>query len=142
MVRGQVEDLRRNGTDGASGGPEPLPEESLPKHGGPEPLPEELVDFVYEHKTADLFVAAATMGAYAGGGSEADVAALRRFALNLGLAFQYEDDLLDGDSPYSRETTESLVRSATEEAVAALAALPGDTSFLKALAEKLVGRNA
>ena len=126
VVQGQVEDLRRSGTDGASG--------------APEPLPKELVDFVYEHKTADLFVAAAEMGGYAGGGSEEDVAALRRFALNLGLAFQYEDDLLDGDSPFSREKTEELVRHTTEQAIAALEALPGDTSFLKALAEKLVGR--
>ena len=126
-MRGQVGDLmREGGADGASGGSAPLPAES--------------VDFVYTHKTADLFVAAATMGGYAGGGSEEDIAALREFALNLGLAFQYEDDLLDGDSPYPRETTEALVRQTTESAVAALAKLPGDASFLKALAEKLVGR--
>ena len=82
----------------------------------------------------------ATMGGYAGGGDTASVGKLRTFALNLGLAFQYEDDLLDGDSPFSKEKTESLVRQTTEAAVAALAGLPGDTSFLKALAEKLVGR--
>ena len=98
------------------------------------------VAFVYEHKTADLFMAAAAMGGYAGGGSADDVAALRRFALNLGLAFQYEDDLLDGDSPFPREKTEALVRETTAAAIAALAALPGDTSFLKVLAERLVGR--
>ena len=127
VVQGQVEDLKRDNSDGASG--------------SPAPLPVEVVDFVYTHKTADLFVAAAAMGGYAGGGSEGDVAALRRFALNLGLAFQYEDDLLDGDSPFSREKTEELVRHTTEQAIAALEALPGDTSFLKALAEKLVGRS-
>ncbi len=127
VVQGQVEDLVREcGTDEASGGPAPLPVEA--------------VDFVYTHKTADLFVAAATMGGYAGGGSEVDIAALREFALNLGLAFQYEDDLLDGDSPYPREKTEMLVRKTTEAAVAALAKLPGDATFLAALAEKLVGR--
>lgn len=127
VVRGQVEDLVREcGTDEASGGPAPLPVEA--------------VDFVYTHKTADLFVAAAAMGGYAGGGSAEDIASLREFALNLGLAFQYEDDLLDGDSPYPREKTEMLVRQTTEAAVAALAKLPGDTSFLGALAEKLVGR--
>ena len=127
VVQGQVEDLKREGgTDGASG--------------GPAPVPVEVVDFVYTHKTADLFVAAATMGGYAGGGDASRVGKLRTFALNLGLAFQYEDDLLDGDSPFSKEKTESLVRQTTEAAVAALAGLPGDTSFLKALAEKLVGR--
>jgi len=128
VVQGQVEDLKRvSGTDGTSG--------------GPAPLPAEVVEFVYTHKTADLFVAAAAMGGYAGGGDAASVEKLRTFALNLGLAFQYEDDLLDGDSPYSREKTEALVRETTAASISALAGLPGDTSFLKALAEKLVGRS-
>ena len=127
VVQGQVEDLKREGgTDGASG--------------GPAPVPVEVVDFVYTHKTADLFIAAATMGGYAGGGDAARVEKLRTFALNLGLAFQYEDDLLDGDSPFPKEKTESLVHETTAAAIAALAGLPGDTSFLKALAEKLVNR--
>ena len=126
-MQGQVEDLKREGgTDAASG--------------SPAPLPAELVDFVYEHKTADLFVASAAMGALAGGGDAACVERLRTFALNLGLAFQYEDDLLDGDSPYPKDRTEALVRETTAAAIAALEGLPGDTSFLKALAEKLVNR--
>ena len=122
VVQGQVEDIAIAGARNSN-----VP--SVPD-----------VPFIYTHKTADLFVAASAMGGYAGGGSEDDVAALRRFALNLGLAFQYEDDLLDGDSPFTREKTEELVRHTTEQAIAALEALPGDTSFLKALAEKLVGR--
>ena len=127
VVQGQVEDLKREGgTYGASG--------------GPAPVPVEIVDFVYTHKTADLFVAAATMGGYAGGGDASSVGKLRTFALNLGLAFQYEDDLLDGDSPFPREKTESLVHETTAAAIAALAGLPGDTSFLRALAQKLVDR--
>ena len=145
VVQGQVEDLKReSGTDGASGGPAPLPVEhgTDGASGSPAPLPVEFVDFVYTHKTADLFVAAAAMGALAGGGDAASVEKLRTFALNLGLAFQYEDDLLDGDSPYSREKTESLVRETTAASVAALEGLPGDTAFLKSLSEKLVGRTA
>jgi len=97
--------------------------------------------YIYEHKTADLFVAAAAMGALAGGGSDADVARLRTFALNLGLAFQYEDDLLDGDSPYPRAETERLVADHTAAAIAALDGLPGDTEFLRSLAQRLVGRS-
>ena len=112
VVRGQVEDL--DGDD---------------------------VDFIYRHKTADLFIAAAVMGAYAGGGSDADVERLRSYALNLGLAFQFEDDLLDGDSPYSRDETERKVADLTAAAIAALDGLPGDTSFLASLAERLVGRS-
>ena len=125
VVQGQVEDVARVVASGSN-----VPD-----------VPSVLdVPFVYTHKTADLFVAAATMGGYAGGGGESDIAALRRFALNMGLAFQYEDDLLDGDSPYPREKTEALVRETTSAAVAALGELPGDAAFLKALAEKLVGR--
>lgn len=123
VVQGQVEDIARACALGSD-----VP--SVPD-----------VSFIYTHKTADLFVAAATMGGYAGGGDAASVEKLRTFALNLGLAFQYEDDLLDGDSPYSREKTEALVRETTAASIAALAGLPGDTSFLKALAEKLVGRS-
>ena len=100
------------------------------------------IGYIYEHKTSDLFIAAAVMGGLAGGGSPDAIAALRSFALNLGLAFQYEDDLLDGDSPYGRDETERRVRETTANAVAALEALPGDVSFLRGLAERLVGRTA
>jgi octaprenyl-diphosphate synthase len=46
-------------------------------------------------KTAELFAAAAESGAVAAGASEAGVAALRAFGMNLGLAFQLVDDALD-----------------------------------------------
>ena len=98
------------------------------------------ISFIYRHKTADLFIAAAAMGGLAGGGSDADVAALREFALNLGLAFQYEDDLLDGDGIYPPGETERLVHETTAAAVAALDQLPCDTTFLRELAHKLIGR--
>ena len=113
VVRGQVEDIDSGAKD---------------------------VPFIYEHKTADLFMAAAVTGALAGGGDDVSVEKLRLFAYHLGVAFQYEDDLLDGDSPFPKEKTESLVHETTAAAIAALAGLPGDTSFLKALAEKLVNR--
>lgn len=124
VVRGQVDDLALN-REKAEGNIRP-----------------DAVGFVYEHKTADLFIAAATMGGLAGGGSPAAIAALRRFGLNLGLAFQYEDDLLDGDSPYSKAETERLVRETTAAAIAALDELPGRTEFLSALARSLIGRTA
>lgn len=46
-------------------------------------------------KTAELFAAAAESGAVAAGASEARIAALRDYGLNLGLAFQLVDDALD-----------------------------------------------
>lgn len=97
-------------------------------------------DFIYIHKTADLFIAAAKMGALAGGGTPEDVAKLEAFALNLGLAFQYEDDLLDGDGIYDREKTARLVEETTAAAIDALKGLKGDTTPLKDLATKLIGR--
>ena len=97
-------------------------------------------DFVYRHKTADLFIAAAAMGGLAAGGADGEIALLRDYALNLGLAFQYEDDLLDGDGAYPRKETERRTREATAAAVAALAGLSGDVTFLKSLAERLMER--
>jgi len=101
----------------------------------------EAVDFVYRHKTADLFIAAAKMGALAGGGAAASVAKLGDFALNLGLAFQYEDDLLDGDGLRPADETRRLVDETTAAALAALDGLPGDASFLRDLARSLAGRS-
>ena len=100
------------------------------------------VEYIYTHKTADLFVAAAVMGGLAAGGKDEDILRLQSFALNLGLAFQYEDDLLDGDSPYGREKTEALAKSTTDAAISALEGLPGDVSALKTLAATLLGRRA
>lgn len=128
VVAGQVEDLLLHPTV-------PLPSQPL------SPSPSRL-SFVYEHKTADLFMAAACMGALAGGGSPEQVERLRVFACSLGLAFQHEDDLLDGDSPFPREETERRVRAFTADAIAALDGLPGDVSFLSELANRLVGRTA
>ena len=117
VVAGQVEDIAQS----------------------PTPNPHAL-SFIYEHKTADLFMAAAAMGALAGGATPEQVARLRGFARDLGLAFQYEDDLLDGDSPLARAETERRVRDLTAQAIAALENLPGDTAFLSHLAARLARR--
>ena len=97
-------------------------------------------DFVNRHKTADLFIAAAVMGAYAGGGDEAGAERLVTYALNLGLAFQHEDNLLDGDSPIPEGETKRRIGDLTAAAVAALEGLPGDTTPLAALATRLAVR--
>ena len=96
--------------------------------------------FIYRHKTADLFMAAAMMGGYAGGGTAAQIKALGEYALNLGLAFQYTDDLLDGDGLYSVRETMVRAKESTRAAIAALEGLPGDTKFLCSLARKLLKR--
>lgn len=106
------------------------------------------LDFIFRHKTADLFVCAAKAGAIAVDAPGAYVEKLASFALHLGMAFQYEDDLIDGDdgafsslSILSRDEVASRVASESAAAVAALDGLPGDTAFLRSLVAKLSHRS-
>jgi len=119
VVRGQVEDIARTAPGAAPAD----------------------ADFVYRHKTADLFVASARMGALAAGGDAESERRLGDFALNLGLAFQYEDDMIDGDGLLPPEETARRAEETTAAALAALEGLPGDTSFLKDIARSLLGRS-
>lgn len=57
------------------------------------------VVYVHAHKTADLIRCALAMGGAAGGADEVQMAALKQFGFNLGVAFQIVDDLLDADDP-------------------------------------------
>lgn len=50
---------------------------------------------IIECKTASLFQAAVVSGAIAAGASEAEIDALKRYALYLGYAFQMKDDIFD-----------------------------------------------
>jgi len=51
--------------------------------------------FIHRNKTGKLFTASVILGGLLGGGSEEQLAALRRYGDALGLAFQIVDDLLD-----------------------------------------------
>jgi geranylgeranyl diphosphate synthase, type II len=53
------------------------------------------LEYVHSHKTGALFVAAAELGAMCADAKRRDLDLVGRFAKNLGLAFQIEDDLLD-----------------------------------------------
>jgi geranylgeranyl diphosphate synthase type II len=97
-------------------------------------------DFIYTHKTADLFIASALMGGYAAGATEKEIEALGVFSLNLGLQFQYEDDLLDGDGLYSREETLRRISESTDSSLRALSNLKGNVSLLRDLTLALVSR--
>jgi len=61
----------------------------------PEDLDLERLEYIHSHKTGALFLAAAELGAMAADARRRDLEAVGRFAKNLGLAFQIEDDLLD-----------------------------------------------
>ena len=105
------------------------------------------LEFIFAHKTGDLFVSAAEMGAYAGGADDAQAAKLASYAKHLGFAFQYEDDLIDGDDGafsslrfLTRAEVEAKIGEHVTLAQKALDGLPGDTSFLRRLVAELVGR--
>ena len=122
------------------------------------PHDEARVAYVHEHKTADLIRCALAMGGIAGGADAAQLAALRRYGLNLGIAFQIVDDLLDADDPAKADEMGILqivgapeakrrAETLTREALDALAALASAdaaraeaVSLLRHLAEDQVSR--
>lgn len=53
------------------------------------------LNYIHARKTAAMIRCATRMGGLCGGASEAQLSALSDFGLNLGLAFQLKDDLLD-----------------------------------------------
>ena len=60
-------------------------------------MSEEKLLFMYKTKTAALIQSALVVGALIGEASDIEVEAIRDFGLNLGLAYQIRDDILDMD---------------------------------------------
>ena len=56
------------------------------------------LEWIHMHKTAALIKAAVASGAILGGATPEQVEALEEYALNIGLAFQVVDDILDIES--------------------------------------------
>ncbi len=116
----------------------------------------ECVDYIHRHKTAALIRAAVRMGGMAAGASAPRLAALSAYGDAAGLAFQIADDVLNetsdaatlgkaaGSDRARRKMTDVAVhglaasraraRALADDAVAALAALPGPVEALAALA--------
>ena len=128
---------------------------------GSEPTLEK-VDYIHRHKTADLLTAPIEAGFILAGADDAAVAAGCEYGVNLGLAFQMVDDLLDveGDAATLGKTpgkdaaegkltwvavkgieeTRKDAAQAVEKAVAALKNISGETNFLKTLAQSTLNR--
>ena len=149
------------GPDGICGG------QYLDMAGEGHPLSEPELREIHHHKTAALLRAACVMGVLASGTAEAPedprVAAAEEYALHLGMAFQIRDDILDAVSTTEElgkpagsdeanckvtfvtllgvEKCQSLVRTYTEQAKAALRRGFDRTDFLEWLADELAGRN-
>ncbi len=106
-------------------------------------------------KTGALIEAAAVLGCIAAGADETKISAARAFAVNLGLAFQIKDDLLEYNdalnsdvlngkatyvSCFGFEKAQALAAQFTEKAVGALAVFGGEAEALRTLADELLNR--
>ena len=140
MIAGQTEDVTSEG----------------------QPPYEDTVRYIHERKTADLLEAAVEAGLALAGAQEKEMAAVREYALHLGMAFQMTDDLLDvtgnedklgksvGKDQEQNKMTWVALRGidGTREdahreilmAKEALASLPWDTGFFADFAESLQER--
>lgn len=140
LVGGQMEDIENEGRD----------------------IGVETLASINAKKTGALIAASCSMGALVGGAGPALVATFRAYGLALGGAFQVVDDILDhtaSDSALGKtsgrdaangkttfaglEGVDAARRRATRltaEAEEALARIPGDTAFLRALTRRLLDR--
>lgn len=112
-----------------------------------------LLEYVFQHKCADLFRAACRIGGIAAGADAEQLDALSEYANRLGFAFQIQDDLLDAQQAkddtkpelscldiMSAEQAYGWAQQHTDAAVAALGKLPGDTRAMAAIAVQLMSR--
>ncbi|MEO6325172.1 MAG: polyprenyl synthetase family protein [Thermoanaerobaculia bacterium] len=116
------------------------------------------LETIHARKTGALFVASAEFGAVLGGAREKELAAVRSYAKNVGLAFQIVDDLLErapseqtgkeakrAPAPsfvrhVGREGARRLVEELTEHAVEATAGFGGKGILLADFARMLRDR--
>ncbi len=127
-----------------------------------QPLLEEQLDFIYRLKTGALLEAAMMIGAVLAGAGDEDVKRVSQIALNIGLAFQIQDDILDitssqevlgkpvGSDEKNKKTTyvtlngleaaRVQVKALSDEAVREIRALPGTNVFLEKLILMLITR--
>jgi len=128
-----------------------------------QPIGKEQLQFIHELKTGALIQASMMMGAILAGASQKDVAAIEEIALNIGLAFQIKDDILDVTSTteelgkpvhsdeknekttyvtlYGIEKAQEKVQEVSENAVKLYDALEYKNEFLRELILYLVTRS-
>ena len=122
----------------------------------------DVLEYIHRHKTAALIGAAVAIGGLLGGGSAAQLGALKRYGQAIGLAFQIADDVLDveGDSAalgkqvgqdaqHGKATYPALLgleasrrhaAALLQEALAALGPFDGGADRLRQLARFIVHR--
>ncbi|NLK44683.1 MAG: polyprenyl synthetase family protein [Tissierellia bacterium] len=120
---------------------------------GHDTVTEEKLIFMYKAKTAALIQSALVSGAIVGEASEEEIQHMRDFGLNLGLAYQIRDDILDKDkdsnikkltflSFYDINKGRSAVEEYSNKAINSLKKLKNrDTEFFEVLTSKLIDRD-
>lgn len=125
-------------------------------------VPLEILQIMDESKTGALIAAACVMGCISAGASDEQIQAAKDYAMNIGIAFQIVDDMLDvtsdtatlgktvgSDMENKKSTYVSLLGldecrrisfELTEKAVESLKAFDGDTEELKKFAYYLRDR--
>jgi geranylgeranyl diphosphate synthase type II len=101
------------------------------------------LEALHRLKTGALFEASVGLGLRVAGVPEAEQPPWRAFGAELGLLFQVVDDILDGDGYVARvgeDAARGIAGEAADRALAALAAVRGDTSVLRGLVETLTFR--
>ena len=116
-------------------------------------MDEEKLIYMYKSKTAALIQASFVAGAIIGGANEVEIGTLTEVGLNLGLAYQIKDDILDAHQDnsinkftylkyHNLDTAMKQVGVLSNRAIEGLNSLKDkDTEFLKNLANYLVGRD-
>ena len=126
------------------------------------PPSEALLYYIHAHKTAALIQAAMMVGGILGGADELSIGKLAKAAYNIGIAFQFQDDILDitgsfdclgkpigSDDENNKLTSVSLkglekakdeVAELSREAIEILRSFPQQNEFLIKLVESLIYR--
>ena len=141
MIGGQVVDLKSEGME----------------------ITLEQMQYIHSLKTGALIRAACTVGAILSDASPAEIQAIDEYALNLGIAFQIRDDILDvtgdtddlgkpvgSDADLMKNTyitmcgldkSEALVKEFSQKAKDALSVFSDKNAFLLRLTDYLINRN-
>ena len=146
-VRAMEEISIYSGTNGMIGG------QVLDVLGGFENMDELKLIYMYRTKTAGLIQASLVSGAIIGGANDEYIEKLRKFGLNLGLAYQIKDDILDYAEDesinkmtylkyFDLNTCKEEVEILSKKAMDILDSFNGiDIDFFKDLTKFLINRN-
>jgi len=126
------------------------------------PLSEDTLNFIHLNKTSALIECSLVMGGIIGGANDEQIASLRAYGREIGIAFQIIDDILDAtsdektmgksigsDAELDKTTyvklhglakSREFAAERTQNAIDICSTLPGETDFLVGLASHLENR--